>query len=90
MSALCVSAAVTLGTGMYKVKRVRAHTTTNMLVYLPERGRGPLWSTWMTLNGRDGVAMGVMGALVRLRERTLPHVEQALAYSWQSRLISGH
>ena len=71
--------AVTLGTGMYRVKRVSAHTTTRMLVYAPERGSGPLWSTCTTLNGREGVAIGTMGALARLRERTPPQRVHALA-----------
>jgi hypothetical protein len=53
-----VSSAVVEETGMNKLNRVRAHTTTKMFVYGPERDSGPLWSTWMTEKGREGVGMG--------------------------------
>ena len=82
-----VVSAVASSTGMYKENRVKAQTTTRILVNrcLPDGGNGPLWSTCITSKGRDqGVGTGTMGALAIALDRTPAQTWQALVNVAQS------
>eukprot|EP00966_Prymnesium_polylepis_P011536 265600-Prymnesium_polylepis.1 len=57
INAFTVSSPVVLVTGMYRVNRVSAQTTTKTLVYPPDRRKGPLWSRWITSKGLEGVGI---------------------------------
>ena len=73
--------------GMKSVKRVRAHVTTRMYWYF----RGPedlprksAWSTWITVNGRAGVGIGFVTALLRGAAASWPHTSHVSEKAVQS------
>ena len=89
INVLTVSSPVVPTTGMYRVKRVSAHTTTKMLVKPPDRRRGPLWSRWITSKGSEGVGTGTTGAFARVRDRRGPQTWHALVNVKQSCFMRG-